>query len=199
MLRASEACDVLLPAQQLDIRVAADDAGCGARHIRQDAVKGTTIPKGRRVADVGHDERRLPGLSRKVFLNPHAARGVDIQGNELLQTGRVLKNVAGLAAGSGDAFALLPPQNASGNWIKIVQRLPVRIEFDRRELEKHPLRIGLSTSVQVDTRDQSGPLLADTVRPSEPEDTTGRVDIAHADALIAGIVAANGGKAEQPQ
>jgi membrane fusion protein, multidrug efflux system len=106
-------------------------------------------------------------------------------------------HVAGLAAGSGDAFALLPPQNASGNWIKIVQRLPVRIEFDRRELEKHPLRIGLSTSVSVDTRDQSGPLLADTVRPPVSSDTTNRITIDHADALIAHIVAANGGgKAE---
>jgi membrane fusion protein (multidrug efflux system) len=116
----------------------------------------------------------------------------DIYGSSVIYHG----HVAGLAAGSGDAFALLPPQNASGNWIKIVQRLPVRIEFDRDELEKHPLRIGLSTSVQVDTRNQSGPLVSETVRPPEPEDSTGRVDIAHADALIESIVAANGGKAE---
>jgi len=119
----------------------------------------------------------------------------DIYGSSVTYHGRV----AGLAAGSGDAFALLPPQNASGNWIKIVQRLPVRIEFDPRELAKHPLRIGLSTSVQVDTRNQSGPLVSETVRPPEPEDSTGRVDIDHADALIARIVAANGGKAELPQ
>src|SRR3546814_5522736 len=50
-------------------------------------------------------------------------------------------HVVGLAAGSGNAFALLPPQNASGNWIKIVQRVPVRIALDPRELDKYPLRI----------------------------------------------------------
>jgi membrane fusion protein (multidrug efflux system) len=132
---------------------------------------------------------------RHMRIGQSVAVTADIYGSSVTYHG----HVAGLAAGSGDAFALLPPQNASGNWIKIVQRLPVRIEFDRRELEKHPLRIGLSTSVQVDTRDQSGPLVAETVRPPEPEDTTGRVDIAHADALIESIVAANGGKAEQRQ
>ncbi len=65
-------------------------------------------------------------------------------------------NVVGLAAGSGSAFALLPPQNASGNWIKIVQRLPVRIALRPDELDKHPLRIGLSVKATVDTEDRSG-------------------------------------------
>ncbi|WP_176594670.1 efflux RND transporter periplasmic adaptor subunit [Sphingobium sp. EM0848] len=64
--------------------------------------------------------------------------------------------VEGLGAGSGNAFALLPPQNASGNWIKIVQRLPVRIALDPHELDHNPLRIGLSVTVKVDTRDHSG-------------------------------------------
>lgn len=68
--------------------------------------------------------------------------------------------VLGLGAGSGNAFALLPPQNASGNWIKIVQRLPVRIGLDPRELDRNPLRIGLSVTVEVDTRDHSGPPVA---------------------------------------
>jgi len=118
----------------------------------------------------------------------------DIYGSSVTYHG----HVAGLAAGSGDAFALLPPQNASGNWIKIVQRLPVRVEFDKGELQKHPLRIGLSTSVRVDTRDTSGPLLSETVRPPEPEDSTERIRIAHANALIASIVAANGGSPSAP-
>jgi membrane fusion protein (multidrug efflux system) len=118
----------------------------------------------------------------------------DIYGSSVTYHG----HLAGLGAGSGDAFALLPPQNASGNWIKIVQRLPVRIEIEKDELEKHPLRIGLSTSVRVDTRDQTGPLLAETVRPPVPEDFTKRIDIAHADALIAKIVAANGGGKAEP-
>ncbi len=72
--------------------------------------------------------------------------------------------VAGLAAGSGSAFALLPAQNASGNWIKIVQRVPVRILLDPKEVRAHPLRIGLSTAVTVDVADRSGSLVATDVR-----------------------------------
>jgi membrane fusion protein (multidrug efflux system) len=80
----------------------------------------------------------------------------DVYGKKVVFHGKLL----GLAAGSGNAFALLPPQNASGNWIKIVQRVPVRIALDPRELEKAPLRIGLSVDVTVETADQSGPFVA---------------------------------------
>lgn len=69
-------------------------------------------------------------------------------------------HVQGLEAGTGEAFALLPPQNATGNWIKIVQRLPVRIVLDPKEVQKHPLQLGLSTEVVVYTRGEKGPLLA---------------------------------------
>jgi hypothetical protein len=55
--------------------------------------------------------------------------------------------VVGLAAGTGSAFSLLPAQNASGNWIKVVQRVPVRISLDAKELAAHPLRVGLSTAI----------------------------------------------------
>jgi membrane fusion protein (multidrug efflux system) len=72
--------------------------------------------------------------------------------------------VAGLGLGTGAAFALLPAQNATGNWIKVVQRVPVRIALDQKELAEHPLRIGLSTKVQVDVRDVSGAILARTAR-----------------------------------
>ena len=60
--------------------------------------------------------------------------------------------VAGFGAGTGAAFALLPAQNATGNWIKVVQRVPVRIALDPGELAAHPLRVGLSMKVQVETR-----------------------------------------------
>jgi membrane fusion protein, multidrug efflux system len=63
--------------------------------------------------------------------------------------------VAGFSAGTGSAFALLPAQNASGNWIKVVQRVPVRVALDRKELAEHPLQIGLSMKVDVDTHDRS--------------------------------------------
>jgi membrane fusion protein (multidrug efflux system) len=73
--------------------------------------------------------------------------------------------VEGLGMGTGAAFALLPAQNATGNWIKVVQRVPVRIVLDARELAAHPLRIGLSTRVAVDVRDTSGSQLAQRPRP----------------------------------
>ncbi len=68
--------------------------------------------------------------------------------------------VAGLAAGTGAAFSLLPAQNATGNWIKVVQRVPVRIALDPKELEAHPLRVGLSMQVVVDVSRQDGAVLA---------------------------------------
>ncbi len=64
--------------------------------------------------------------------------------------------VAGIAAGSGSAFALLPAQNASGNWIKVIQRVPVRIRLDPQELQEHPLRVGLSMTVEVDLSSTPG-------------------------------------------
>ncbi|HYL71211.1 MAG TPA: HlyD family efflux transporter periplasmic adaptor subunit, partial [Candidatus Dormibacteraeota bacterium] len=73
--------------------------------------------------------------------------------------------VEGLGLGTGAAFALLPAQNATGNWIKVVQRVPVRVFLDPEDLRDHPLRIGLSTRVTVDVRDDSGAQLAQAPRP----------------------------------
>jgi membrane fusion protein (multidrug efflux system) len=72
--------------------------------------------------------------------------------------------VVGLNAGTGSAFSLLPAENATGNWIKVVQRLPVRVAINADYLRKHPLRIGLSTYVNVDTHDRNGRVLAETPR-----------------------------------
>jgi len=99
-------------------------------------------------------------------------------------------HVVGFSAGTGAAFAVLPAQNATGNWIKIVQRLPVRIQLDQRELDAHPLRIGLSMQVDVETRDASGRQLAAAVN------TRYRTDVfdgygAQADAEIARIITQN--------
>jgi membrane fusion protein (multidrug efflux system) len=69
-------------------------------------------------------------------------------------------HVLGMSAGTGAAFALLPAQNASGNWIKVVQRVPVRIQIDDRDLVTSPLRVGLSATVTVDTSSRVGPVLA---------------------------------------
>jgi membrane fusion protein (multidrug efflux system) len=62
--------------------------------------------------------------------------------------------VAGLAGGSGAAFATIPAQNATGNWIKVVQRVPVRIALDPAELRQHPLQVGLSMTATIDTRSE---------------------------------------------
>lgn len=67
--------------------------------------------------------------------------------------------IEGLPGGAGNAFSLLPPQNLSGNWIKIVQRLPVRVKLDPEEIKEHPLRIGLSLEAIVDLNDQGGLLV----------------------------------------
>ncbi|MEX3583100.1 MAG: HlyD family secretion protein [Burkholderia sp.] len=76
----------------------------------------------------------------------------DIYGSSVKYHGKVV----GFSAGTGSAFSLLPAQNATGNWIKVVQRLPVRIVIDPKELKQHPLRIGLSMQVDVDIKDDNG-------------------------------------------
>ncbi|HEY2836150.1 MAG TPA: hypothetical protein VGI89_06230, partial [Rhizomicrobium sp.] len=60
-------------------------------------------------------------------------------------------HVAGMGGGTGSAFAIIPAQNATGNWIKVVQRVPVRITLDARELAAHPLRVGLSMNASINT------------------------------------------------
>jgi membrane fusion protein (multidrug efflux system) len=104
-------------------------------------------------------------------------------------------HIAGLSAGSGSAFALLPAQNASGNWIKIVQRVPVRIALDHDELAGHPLRLGLSMSVQVDVRDASGPAVSDKVRSQAHPQIASDEDDAETEARVARIIAENSGSA----
>ncbi len=82
----------------------------------------------------------------KVRIGQKATLTSDLYGGNVVYHG----TVTGLAGGTGAAFALIPAQNATGNWIKVVQRLPVRIALDPAELRAHPLRIGLSMSAEVD-------------------------------------------------
>jgi membrane fusion protein (multidrug efflux system) len=119
----------------------------------------------------------------------------DLYGSGVSYHGRVV----GIAAGSGNAFALLPSQNASGNWIKIVQRVPVRILLDPQELRDHPLRVGLSTAVRVDLHDATGPLMSSVMRNVPlPRQVSAGVDPA-VDDRIASIIADNAGpKAHEP-
>jgi len=119
----------------------------------------------------------------------------DLYGSSVKYKGKVQS----LGIGSGSAFSLLPAQNATGNWIKIVQRVPVRIVFtDPAELDKHPLRLGLSTDVSVGLHEQGGPLLAQQA-PTQVAFSTAVYDkqLAKADQEIDAIIHANvaaGGK-----
>jgi len=100
---------------------------------------------------------------RDIRVGQKALIEADMYGSKVTYHGKVL----GMSAGTGSAFSLLPAQNASGNWIKVVQRVPVRIALDAKELAAHPLRIGLSTTVKVDISDKNGPVLG-TASPSAP-------------------------------
>ncbi|PKE28443.1 multidrug export protein EmrA [Rahnella sp. AA] len=114
----------------------------------------------------------------------------DMYGDNVKYHGKVV----GMDMGTGGAFSLLPAQNATGNWIKVVQRLPVRIELNEQEVAEHPLRIGLSTLVTVDTQNRDGLVLADKVR-TEPLYQTSALtlDLAPANAIIADVIHANAG------
>jgi membrane fusion protein (multidrug efflux system) len=112
----------------------------------------------------------------------------DIYGGKVEYHGKLV----GLSAGTGSAFSLLPAQNATGNWIKVVQRVPVRIALDPKELAEHPLRIGLSTIATVDTHDRSGAVLGASM-PAAPVYSTQALNqpIAQAEEMAKGIVARN--------
>ena len=112
----------------------------------------------------------------------------DVYGGHAEYHGRII----GLGAGTGAAFALLPAQNATGNWIKVVQRVPVRIALDPKELREHPLRVGLSMRATVDVRDRSGALVS-THNEASPDNRTEVFDGGEreAQALVDRIIAGN--------
>jgi membrane fusion protein (multidrug efflux system) len=114
----------------------------------------TIIPLDKLWIDANFKEGQL----RALRLGQDARVTADLYGNAVTFHGRV----AGMSAGTGAAFSLLPAQNATGNWIKVVQRVPVRIVLQGDELARNPLRIGLSTHVNVDTSARTGEVLAST-------------------------------------
>ncbi|BDC38641.1 EmrA/EmrK family multidrug efflux transporter periplasmic adaptor subunit [Paraburkholderia terrae] len=119
----------------------------------------------------------------------------DVYGSSVKYQGKVV----GFSAGTGSAFSLLPAQNATGNWIKVVQRLPVRIALDPQELEKHPLRIGLSMQVEVSIKDDTGGELGSAVNTVYQTNVFEKYGD-QADAEIARIITENAGpNAGQPQ
>jgi membrane fusion protein, multidrug efflux system len=115
----------------------------------------------------------------------------DMYGSKVQYHGKV----EGLGAGTGAAFALLPAQNATGNWIKVVQRLPVRVAIDPKDLAEHPLRVGLSMEAKVDVADTSGKALADAPRGTGVGHASAiEANSTDADAEVRKIIAINVGR-----
>ncbi|HHQ6611179.1 EmrA/EmrK family multidrug efflux transporter periplasmic adaptor subunit [Morganella morganii] len=112
----------------------------------------------------------------------------DFYGDNVIFNG----TVAGLDMGTGSAFSLLPAQNATGNWIKVVQRLPVRVELDPQQVAKYPLRIGLSMNVTIETKNTDGPVLANVQRDTPAFKSDVLIpNLAPVNAVIAHIIADN--------
>ncbi len=144
----------------------------------------TIIPLDQIWVDANFKEEQLKDVRIGQPVKLHA----DFYGNSVEYRGYVV----GLSPGTGAAFALLPPQEASGNWIKIVQRVPVRIRLDEKQLKRFPLRLGLSMQAAIDTADRSRPVLAQ-VSPGKP---VYRTDIysnewAKATRLLQGLLKSN--------
>jgi len=128
----------------------------------------------------------------EIHIGQPVTLSADVYGKAVSYSGRVI----GQDAGTGSAFALLPAQNATGNWIKVVQRVPIRIALDPKELAAHPLKLGLSMRVAVDTSDRSGPVAMNTVAKRAAYSTdVFQHELEQADQLVERIIAANGGGA----
>ena len=133
------------------------------------------------------------GQLERLRIGQPATLEADVYGKHVVFHGKV----EGLGAGTGAAFSLLPAQNATGNWIKVVQRVPVRISLDPKEVAQNPLRVGLSMNVTVNVADESGTSVDNTPRTQAQgavASTTVFDSLSHdADAEVARIIAANGG------
>ncbi len=105
--------------------------------------------------------------------------------------------VSGVGIGTGAAFSLLPAQNATGNWIKVVQRVPVRITLDAQQLAGKPLRVGLSMEAEIDVTDQSGKVLADVPVAAPLTSAVSEHAAEAANADVRRVIAANAGVASK--
>jgi membrane fusion protein (multidrug efflux system) len=156
--------------------------------LGQQVAPGTPLMAVVPISDVWIDANFKEDQLEDMRIGQPVTVKTDIYGGSVTYHGKVV----GLGAGSGSAFALLPPQNASGNWVKIVQRVPVRIALDPQELHSHPLRVGLSVTVSVDVGNTSGQAIGLTqpqrVMQSSPNDGGGPA----LDALIQRILRQNG-------
>jgi membrane fusion protein (multidrug efflux system) len=153
-------------------------------HIAPGAPLMAIVPLDRMRVEANFKEVQL----RRMRLGQPAKVVADLYGGKVEYHG----TVQGIGLGTGAAFALLPAQNATGNWIKVVQRVPVRIALKPEELRAHPLRIGLSTRVSVETVNEDGPQLAQSA-PEKPVLSTAAYELDNAEikARIAEIIRDN--------
>jgi membrane fusion protein (multidrug efflux system) len=156
--------------------------------VGQQVAAGTPLLAVVSLGNVWVDANFKEGQLQDMRIGQPVTVTADIYGGKVTYRGKI----EGLGAGSGSAFALLPPQNASGNWIKIVQRVPVRIALDPEDVTAHPLRVGLSVSVSVSIKDTSGPQVTSRVGVGSTRADLGDDANAKADAIIARILAENG-------
>ena len=188
---AAELRDAWLALQRTDIR-SPMDGYISRRSVQVGSQISTStpllavVPATNLWIDANFKETQLSG----VRIGQPATVISDIYGDDVEYHGKVV----GLDMGTGSAFSLLPAQNATGNWIKVVQRLPVRIELDEKQLAEHPLRIGLSTLVEVNTTDRDGEMLASQVRSSPVYESNAReIALDPVNKLIDEIIQANAG------
>ncbi|MGC1175404.1 efflux RND transporter periplasmic adaptor subunit [Polaromonas sp.] len=127
---------------------------------------------------------------RNIRIGQPVKLTADLYGRKVEYTG----TVAGLGVGTGAAFALLPAQNATGNWIKVVQRVPVRIALDAEQIAKNPLRVGLSMDAEVDIRNRDGKTLADAPGAAASQAQALQVPDNGGEAAVRRVIAANLGR-----
>lgn len=144
------------------------------------------VPMGELWVSANFQEAQL----REIRVGQPVTLRADAYGDSVHFTGRVI----GIDAGTGSAFSLLPAQNATGNWVKTIQRVPVRIALDPAVLRDSPLRVGLSMHVSVNIRDVHGPALTANSDTRQHYQTPVFDDeLAHADALVASVIQRNAG------
>ncbi len=156
--------------------------------VGQRVAAGTPLMSIIPLRQVWVDANFKEGQLRKIRLGQPVKLIADVYGKHVEYHG----TVAGMGAGTGSAFALLPAQNATGNWIKVVQRVPVRIALDPKEVQSNPLRVGLSMDAEVDVSQQNGKTLADATRSAPVQQTQVYQSLDKgADAEVQRVIAAN--------
>lgn len=170
--------DAWLNLQRTQIRAPVDgQVAKRSVQVGQQVAAGAPLMAVVPLSDVWVDANFKETQLRRMKIGQPVELVSDLYGKQTVYRGRV----AGFSAGTGSAFSLIPAQNATGNWIKVVQRVPVRIELNREDVDRHPLRIGLSMTVKVDISAAGAPIskTPDAVLP-ETEST----DWSEADRLV---------------